>query len=245
MRDVVRCVWVRSDAAPRDVAPDGCPELVIDFGAQPRMVFAGQRTRPAMRPAVALGVRFEPDGARGFIGRALSALTDVRLDLAADCGGGCAQGRRAAIVLKDIVSLEDWGARIDAAQHYIAAVMATNGVAIDHDLRAMVRHLESGAHLGDCALSSRQMQRRFADRVGVPAQTLGAIFRFRRVFDEIARGDPRAVAAALDAGAFDRPQTARDFRRFLGCTAGEWARRKLGVEAVRRRVRAEERPHAG
>ena len=153
-------------------------------------------------------------------------------------------------VLRDLVTLGDWDARLDAAQHYVTAVMATNRVEIDPDLRAMVRHLEHNIHLDPCALSPRQMQRRFADRVGVPAQTLAAIFRFRRVFDEI--DHPRAphwIEAALAAGYFDQPRMARDFRRFLGCTASEWARQKagLGVSLAGRRVSRSyktERPRA-
>jgi len=32
------------------------------------------------------------------------------------------------------------------------------------------------------------------------------------------------LEAGLQAGYFDQPQMARDFRRFLGCTATDWAR---------------------
>ena len=72
----------------------------------------------------------------------------------------------------------------------------------------------------------RALQRRFADRVGVSPRLLRSIVRFRRVFDHAA--DPaRAegwLGAGLEAGYFDQPQMARDFRRFLGCTATDWAR---------------------
>ena len=36
-----------------------------------------------------------------------------------------------------------------------------------------------------------------------------------------------ALEAGLAAGYFDQPQMARDFRRFLGCTATEWAREQM------------------
>ena len=68
----------------------------------------------------------------------------------------------------------------------------------------------------------------------MPPQTLRSVFRFRRVFDNAAHegqlADPEAGAwlrAGLDAGYFDQPQMARDFRRFLGCTATEWARDQM------------------
>lgn len=252
LRDAVRCVWVYApddvDRAPQRIPPDGCAEVVIHFGAphvridggvaspHPRLLFAGQITKPlvlqATGPFAVLGVRFEPDGARGFIGRPMCEVTDRQIDLAC-AEGACAKGQRAVALLKDVTALREWDARIDAVQHYVAAVMATNNVEINPHLRAMVRHLEHGAHVDNPdALSPRQMQRRFTDRVGVPAQTLAAIFRFRRVFDEIEHApEPRWIEAALGAGYFDQPQMARDFRRFLGCTATDWARQKIGLSA--------------
>lgn len=72
----------------------------------------------------------------------------------------------------------------------------------------------------------RAVQRRFLDRVGVSPRALRSITRFRRVFDHVTTGDPDAgwLEAGLEAGYFDQPQMARDFRRFLGCTATQWAR---------------------
>ncbi|RZJ86125.1 MAG: helix-turn-helix domain-containing protein, partial [Brevundimonas sp.] len=77
------------------------------------------------------------------------------------------------------------------------------------------------------ASEQRALQRRFADRVGVSPRMLRSIFRFRRVFDHAAHPGQAAegwLGAGLDAGYFDQPQMARDFRRFLGCTASDWAR---------------------
>ena len=93
----VRVIWTY--AAPRPsrtvqrIAPDGCPELVIDVGApyeelhddgvfrlQPSRLFAGQMTRPlAIRPVGSVelvAVRFEPDGARDWLGAPLVSATD-------------------------------------------------------------------------------------------------------------------------------------------------------------------------
>ena len=61
----------------------------------------------------------------------------------------------------------------------------------------------------------------------------------------LSRRPPRGLEAALGEGAFDKPGIARDFRRFLGCTAGEWARQRLGVVGHAPRPYKAERPHAG
>ena len=68
LRPFVRAIWTYAAPAPEPtvqrIAPDGCPELILDIGApyeeqgddgvfrlQPRALFAGQMTRPlALRP---------------------------------------------------------------------------------------------------------------------------------------------------------------------------------------------------
>ena len=104
LRPFVRTIWTYAAPEPaatvQRIAPDGCPELVVDIGApyeeqgedglfrlQPRALFAGQMTRPlALRPTgpvELVAVRFEPDGARGWLGRPLVEATDRRLDMVA------------------------------------------------------------------------------------------------------------------------------------------------------------------
>lgn len=235
LRPFVRVVWtyVAPDPSPtvQRIAPDGCPELVFDIGApyaeqgedgmfrlQPRALFAGQMTRPlALRPTgptELVAVRFEPDGARDFLGRPLGAATDRRLDMTARLAGfspppGDPAGQAEAFVrwVQAQARGADW--RIDpAVRAEIEAVAA--------DRPSPVRS----------AAERRAMQRRFADRVGASPRMLRSILRFRRVFDHAAHPDEAAgwLEAGLEAGYFDQPQMARDFRRFLGCTATDWAR---------------------
>ena len=64
----------------------------------------------------------------------------------------------------------------------------------------------------------------------MPPRIFRSILRFRRVFDHAV--GPEALGwleAGLEAGYFDQPQLARDFRRFLGCTATGWAREQVGL----------------
>lgn len=235
LRPFVRTFWTYAAPTPTPVvqriAPDGCPELILDIGApyeeqdasgdwrlQPSAIFAGQLTRPmALRPTGAaelVAVRFEPDGARDWLGVPLVRATDRRLDMTARLSGFTApagdpveQVRRFALWLEGEHRAEDW--------------------ALDLEVRAEV---EAAAGDRPCPARTpreqRALQRRFADRVGVPPRMLRSVLRFRRVFDHAS--DPGAaeswLGAGLEAGYFDQPQMARDFRRFLGCTATDWAR---------------------
>lgn len=239
LRPFVRLLWTY--AAPRPsggvqrIAPDGCPELVVDLAApyeeqdadgvfrpQPSVIFAGQMTRPmAIRPVGPVEIvaaKFEPDGARAFLGRPLIEATDRRLDLVARLDGftappGDPAGQAAALGawLEDQRRAGDW--RIDPA---VRAQVA----AAEDDLDAPPLN----------SAERRALQRRFRDRVGVAPRTLRSVFRFRRIFDHAMGQDADAASwleAGLAAGYFDQPQMARAFRRFLGCTATAWAREQV------------------
>ena len=235
LRPFVRAIWTYAAPHPtgdvQRIAPDGCPELILDIGSpyeeqtadgwrlQPPAIFAGQMTRPmAIRPVgpvELVAVRFHPDGARDWLGRSLVEATDQRLDMTArladvtaPAGDPEAQVAVMAALLEDRRRRESWS--------------------VDPTVRAEV---EAAANERPATVRSaaeqRALQRRFSDRVGVPPRILRSVLRFRRVFDHAADGDPQALGwleAGLKAGYFDQPQMARDFRRFLGCTATEWAR---------------------
>lgn len=256
LKPFVRVIWTYADPDPAPVvqriAPDGCPELILDIGSpyeeqdeggvwrlQPSTIFAGQMTRPlALRPAgptELVAIRFEPDGARDWLGLPLDSATDRRLDMRDRLAGftapaGDPAGQVEAFVrwLEEQRLRADW--RIDPAVRAEAE-------------RAAADEVSPARSPAD----QRALQRRFADRVGVSPRMLRSIFRFRRVFDHAAHpGKPEAeswLGAGLEAGYFDQPQMARDFRRFLGCTATEWAREQ---QALARAIASQTyKPNAG
>jgi AraC-like DNA-binding protein len=236
LRPFVRTIWTYAHPDPppvvQRIAPDGCPELIFDLGApyeeqdaagawrlQPSAIFAGQMTRPlALRPAgptELVAVRFEPDGARDWLGLPLAQAVDQRLDMVDRLAGFAAPAG-------------DPAGQVQAFAAWLEVRRARVGWRIDPLVRA---EIEAAAEERPAPPRSpaeqRALQRRFADRVGVSPRLLRSIFRFRRVFDHAAQPDQAAegwLGAGLEAGYFDQPQMARDFRRFLGCTASEWAR---------------------
>ena len=230
----IRVVWTYASPDPsrtvQRIPPDGCPELILDLGApyeeldqegqwrlQPSAIFAGQMTRPiAIRPVgpvELVALRFHPDGARDWLGASLATATDQRLDmrermqgLTPPSGDPAGQAAHMSGWLDGVRRREGWSLDADVREEVEAAREDRPGVARSPADR-------------------RAMQRRFLDRVGVPARELRSVFRFRRVFDHALGPDAEGwLEAGLSAGYFDQPQMARDFRRFLGCTATEWAR---------------------
>lgn len=242
LRPFVRAIWTYAAPAPdpvvQRIAPDGCPELVVDIGApyeeqgadggfrlQPRALFAGQMTRPlALRPTgpvELVAVRFEPDGARDWLDSPLAEATDRRLDMEARLAGVRPPGG-------------DPAGQVELMTRWLDDQRRAGNWTLDPAVRAEIEAAEQDRPSPSRSPAERRaLQRRFRDRVGAPPRLLRSIFRFRRVFDHVA--GPEALGwleAGLEAGFFDQPQMARDFRRFLGCTATEWAREQVGLARV-------------
>lgn len=236
LRPWVRKIWAYASPNPsrtlQRIAPDGCPELILDIGSpyeeegedgvfrlQPSRIFAGQMTRPmAIRPVgpvELVAIRFEPDGARDWLGEPLSGATDRRLDMVVRLDGLSAPAG-------------DPDGQVRVMADWLEAQREQGQWSIDPVVRAEIAAMSDEQAPPDRSpAEQRALQRRFGDRVGVAPRMLRSVFRFRRVFDRVAEGGPETVdwlEAGLGAGYFDQPQMARDFRRFLGCTATEWAR---------------------
>ncbi len=241
LRPFVRTIWTYAAPDPQPtvqrIAPDGCPELILNlgaphedrgedgvFGLQPQALFAGQMTRPiALRPAgpvELVAVRFEPDGARDWLAHPLAEATDRRLDMTTRLAGVTAP-------------VGDPEGQVQVMIRFLGEQIRRNAWALDPAVRAEIEAMAAD-HPSPARSPSgqRALQRRFSDRVGVPPRLLRSIFRFRRVFDHAAEPGPEALGwleAGLEAGYFDQPQLARDFRRFLDCTATKWARDQAGL----------------
>jgi AraC-like DNA-binding protein len=226
-----------ADDAPQPIAPDGRCELIVQRGApyrevesgalQPGALFAGQLTQPltllATGKVAVVGVRLRPEAARAFLGCVADETTDKRVALAA------LHGAAADALVADMLAAESLRTAADVAEDYVVA--RVRGARIDAHVRVMVEALLANEDApAPAELSERQFQRRFKAHVGVSPRQLQSVLRFRRVFDAIERtGPPGWVEAALAAGYFDQPQMARDFRRYLGVSARQWAQQRGGL----------------
>jgi len=235
----VHCLWVfegQDPAEPQRIAPDGRCELILHWRApylertadgwtpQPHALFAGQLTRPlhllAREPAGVVGVRFRTAAAGAFLQGPASPFTDRRAPLPD---------------APDLGAAPDETARLGLAAAYVARRVRPDG--FDGQVAAAVAEIRTSegrvpldALCGLTGLPPRALQRRFLEAVGVSPRLLASIVRFRRVFDALQEpGVETWTDAAQAAGYFDHPQLARDFRRFLGCTPGDFLRAEQGL----------------
>lgn len=238
---VVRCIWIGEDAAPdpspQPVVGDGCPELLVHFGSpmferdedggehlQPRAFVAGQLTRPLwLRPSGpvgVLGVRFHPWTAYSVVQRPLIDLTDRRVALDALLEGS-------AQLVDAVAAAPSDADRIAAAEAFVLEHAKPGDSGDDAILAQCVARLDDAecsidALAEELGVGRRQLERRFAERVGVSPRALGGILRLRRFFDLLDHAGAPLVDAALAAGYYDQSHFAREFRRYAGLTASEF-----------------------
>jgi transcriptional regulator GlxA family with amidase domain len=98
----------------------------------------------------------------------------------------------------------------------------------DKLLSAAVAEFESSGGSTDVAgvadqlgLSSRQLQRRFRDAVGISPKLFSRMQRFQRVFQAMEARTAESerldwVSTAMDCGYYDQAHLIRDFREFSG-----------------------------
>jgi AraC-like DNA-binding protein len=242
----VRVIWIYESSAAdgtdefQSIVPDGYPELLLHYGdrfseigtdgklhQQPRLMFAGQISRPLMLRSGAsvgvIGIRFWPHAARALLQIPMSELVDHRLDLAT------LWNNIAEPLLDEVWSAPNNVERVRVVENFLLRRLKNSVIAPpDAALARCVDLLDSvdgkisvDALASAVNLSTRQIQRRFLHEIGIPPRLLASIFRFRRVFDLVEQSiDTHApwTDAALSAGYFDQAHMIRDFKRFAGQT---------------------------
>jgi len=241
----IECVWFltasappRNEApAPQRILPDGCVELVCHFAdrflaardggtlsAQPACFVAGVLTSPLVllpaRSADTMGVRFRPGSAYRFLDGPISALTNRTVRLA-DLWG-CA----ATDLWEQLAAAASDAARVDLISGALCRRLARlredrmTAFAVGDLVRSAgrTRVASLSARAG---ITSRHLQRRFAEQVGTSPKVLARILRFQNTLRlRAASGKGRAdwVRIALACGYADQSHLIHDYASFAGET---------------------------
>jgi AraC-like DNA-binding protein len=186
----------------RVVLPDVCCDIAIADG---RLFFTGALTQA--RPSQHVGkeivlLRIGIAMQREILGVPLAELTDRVVPL---------DELNRSLVREVVQRLET--NKLNEAFGGVPAIMA------DARFVTAARALANGRSVGDAAarvaLGARQLDRLFADRVGVSPKMFARIVRFRRAAFAARGGTPLAIAAA-EAGYADQPHFTREVRALTG-----------------------------
>ena len=226
LRPFVECLWVHSVPGPdpredRRILPDGRIDLVwipelgtVVAGPQSR-----HTSRPAPAPLLAVGARFRPGAAPELLRAPASQLLDEHIPL--DAVDPALASRLDAVLAgapDPLAALEEELSRaLDGVREPDPAVQEATHL--------LARGAASVADVAERVyLSERQLQRRFAERVGYGPKTFQRIARFQRAAAQLRGGGAEPARAALAAGYADQAHLTRESRRLSGLTPRQLVR---------------------
>jgi AraC-like DNA-binding protein len=238
LRQVVdRLWWLEGSAeeiAADPIPPDGHTEIIVHGGdpfaqreadetwrIQERILLAGQATRAVrVEPrgyARIVGARLKPVGAYALFGQSQGELVDHIVDLR-DVDRGLARRLR-----DDVSGREGGETMIESLDRALqvsmpdttAPCIARRAIGIAFRQRGLVR---VAAVAREVEVSTRQLERLFNERVGVPPKLFLRILRFQHVLRTLRSGDAatRWVDVALANGFYDQAHFTHDFQSFVG-----------------------------
>lgn len=226
---VVDHYWLCLDNRDRAhvVLPDGCIDLVLEFGGSRwRGVAHGSTTRATALPCVPgrhyLGIRLRPAQSRHLLRASASELTDRSEDARHLLPGNTLDRLAEGTGVREAAP----AAMFTSVDRWLLTLLAPTLGEPTNTSELMVRHIEAAR--GNLRIdtlarrldkSARQLQRLFLEQVGVPAKLFACITRLQYARELIAAAPGTGLAdiAAL-AGYADQSHMTREFARLAGCS---------------------------
>ncbi|MGH9872862.1 MAG: DUF6597 domain-containing transcriptional factor [Pyrinomonadaceae bacterium] len=232
----VECFWTleqeTSAAAikPERLLPDGCVELILNFGEsfqehkddgqterQPRHLIVGQMTQPILiAPTGAvqlLGIRFHPGGTLPFLRIPMRELTNRVTDLEA------LSSEFQRNLLRRVEDTPSLLMKVAKVEEFLVERLHRSKYD-SRIVRLVMKIVQNGGQVAvdqlatDAGISNRQLERRFQLEVGIGPKLLCRILRFQQIFRAVDRNDEGWAAVAADCGYYDQAHLIRDFREF-------------------------------
>ena len=240
----IECFWTlegthssqdRQPPPPERLLPDGCIEVILNFGApflehkeggkcelQPLLFVVGQMTRPVLVSPTGsvqlLGVRFAPGGTLGVFPLPPGELTNTVVPLFDVLPS----------VYLESSKLVNASSKMPEKVRLIETLLLRH-ITANGERRASLRLaistiIASGGQISldrlaiDSGITGRQLERRFVSEVGIGPKLLCRVLRFQQVFRAVERSDRNWANIAVECGYYDQAHLIRDFQQFAGQT---------------------------
>jgi len=243
---------------PERILPDGCVELILNFGEQfrelldngqqepqPMHFLVGQMTRPMLISpdgrVELIGIRFHPGGTLPFFRLDMHEATNRVVELAAlsrdlerKLVSRMDETRALSSLALKIVGLEKLLAELVRNYKHDSWVPDLAARIVQTGGQVSIDGLANGA-----GVSSRQLERRFLKEVGIGPKLLCRILRFQQIFRALDRNDAGWAGLAADCGYYDQAHLIHDFQQFARQTpAALFENRSKLTESFTRKHRA-------
>jgi len=172
-----------------------------------------------------LGIRFRPGGFRPFLGAPVRTITNRRLQLADVFGVS------AAVVEERLCPIEDFAEATEVISAFLRSRLPRRDPTVERaafavDLVANDRGIVRVAQLEESLqLTSRALQRLFADYVGVSPKWVINRYRLHEAAELLAAGRSDIATIAHDLQYFDHAHFTKEFKAVVGTPPAEFGRR--------------------
>jgi AraC-like DNA-binding protein len=220
-RDVAAFWRFDADGEPLRILPDGCIDFIFDLDAGTAVATGSMTESQLLQPPSgerSFGVRFAPGAAAVLLDARAAELTNARAALADVSRAGALR------LAERIADASSDAARARVVRDYMNNAAARLRAREPRVRRAseLLAHSEGRASIAAIAdavaLSERQLERLFAEHVGIRPKLLARVLRMQRALARLSEQPAAQAEQAHDAGYADQPHLIREFRTLTGVT---------------------------
>lgn len=173
------------------------------------------------------GIKFLPGAFRALTNTPIARFTDRRI------APGVIFGESVEKLESELLSLENFEAMANLAERFLAGINPTlaDNAELAREIVFTIRDNRSILRVDtvadEFALGKRQLQRLFADYVGVSPKWVIERYRMHEALEQLSAGNrPDIGRLAHDLGYFDQAHFHKAFKRLTGVSPGDYAPRK-------------------
>jgi AraC-like DNA-binding protein len=252
LEDTVKCFWIHEGTYPseskQDITPDGCVELIFNFGSPYRLLTTDPPT--ALPPAIIVGFQdktlpillhgtIQVVAARLFAWGAMALLQDHVDTLTNEVTALGAPWDALIELLKSRVALGEYEQAAKVLEEFLLqrAILRKYDLELIQTAAKLLHHTKGECRIADladyCQVSVRQLERGFRRVIGTSPKVFARTVRFeqaqrRLMFDP----DADLTQLAYECGYFDQAHFIKDFKAFAGKTPSEHAREMRAMQEV-------------
>jgi AraC-like DNA-binding protein len=252
LRDTVKCFWIHEATYPsettQDITPDGCVELIFNFGSPYRLLTT---TPPTMLPAAVIvgfqnktmpillhgtlkvvAARLFAWGALALLQDNMNTLTDKVTALGTDWDSLMRD-------LKSLVTQGEYEKATKTLEEFLIrqALLRTYDAKLIQAAAKLLYHTKGECRIAElaeyCQVSARHLERGFRRVIGTSPKGFARTLRFveaqrRLMFDP----DADLTRLTYDCGYFDQAHFIKDFKVFAGKTPSEYAQQMREMQEM-------------